>query len=136
MSDSLEDFLAHYGVPGMKWGVRKRHQYSVATKEGKARRDKIEAARGRINSGKNARILKEAKAQYKVDKLSEGKAQAKKTLNKAKLKNLKDIQLSNTAIDGKEFTTALLLDVASFGGVSVGNYAVNRSVKKLEKKTR
>ena len=30
MSDEVEDFLAHYGVKGMKWGVRKKyHEHKV-----------------------------------------------------------------------------------------------------------
>ncbi|ADD81020.1 gp022 [Rhodococcus phage ReqiPoco6] len=38
MDDSIDNFLAHYGVKGMKWGQRKKHKESK--KEYKARTKK------------------------------------------------------------------------------------------------
>lgn len=38
--EKVEDFLEHFGVKGMKWGVRKKRPHSPMTKEQKERRKK------------------------------------------------------------------------------------------------
>ena len=64
-----EDYLAHYGIPGMKWGVRRYQPYSV---------------RGRI-SGKSGREVGEAKKLSKEER----KARNKQMVDKALTQNIK-----------------------------------------------
>lgn len=56
MAEEVDDFLAHYGVPGMKWGKRKAVDSSSsapkAPSAGKQRDMDIKAARARLNEGK------------------------------------------------------------------------------------
>jgi hypothetical protein len=57
MSDTLEDVLAHYGVKGMKWGVRRSKRQldsdSPDAARAKATRAKIKTNRGRTDSLSN-----------------------------------------------------------------------------------
>lgn len=43
--DEKYDYLAHYGVKGMAWGVRKRQEERVKTAQNKAKRDRQERAK-------------------------------------------------------------------------------------------
>lgn len=59
MSDEVEDFLAHYGVKGMKWGVRNdRSSSALAGVPGstrrEARKDAAESARAKMFYGEGA----------------------------------------------------------------------------------
>ena len=49
-----QDKLEHYGIPGMKWGVRKYNEY-------KGRRDKARADRAAKKEAKIQSILKDAR---------------------------------------------------------------------------
>lgn len=112
MVDTTDDFLAHFGVKGMKWGVR--HDPNRAANRQTARIAKAsdraakvrqkEAARqaqakaevqraknhdatvlkARKNLPKSARDLRIAKADYRVNKQTMGRAAAKEILNKHK----------------------------------------------------
>lgn len=57
MAQSVEEFLEHAGVKGMKWGVRKAEDSGGASKKapsaGKQKDMDIKAARKRLNEGKN-----------------------------------------------------------------------------------
>lgn len=55
MSDDVEDFLAHYGVKGMKWGVRKDRPAGVSARTNReARKDAQEFARAKMFYGQGA----------------------------------------------------------------------------------
>ena len=72
MTKDVEDFLAHYGVKGMRWGVRR-----------KARKAHVQ--RGREAMPKAKAQLNDAKNSYEAAKrMKKGEAQAKLTLSKAK----------------------------------------------------
>lgn len=123
MSDNVGDFLAHHGIKGMHWGHHKpeasgggsgggsgakpmsRGERKVANLQNKAtkvankakesdQRDKhiIDA---RNNIGKTASELKVAKAQYKVEKYTKGKAAAKDALKKVKDKHMANVHDAN-----------------------------------------
>jgi len=134
MDTEVEDFLEHYGVKGMKWGVRKSRRYSPGSPGALSRERKITNARRRIEKGKNRERYQDAKTTYRHEKVTKGKAYAKNKFNKAKLKNLRDAQVANAAKDGKEFAKFLLVDIASGGAVTSANFGINAAAKYYEKK--
>ncbi|ADD81021.1 gp023 [Rhodococcus phage ReqiPoco6] len=55
MDEDVEDFLAHYGVKGMKWGQRKNNLAGVSVKTNRdARKDAQEFARAKMFYGTGA----------------------------------------------------------------------------------
>lgn len=129
-----DEFIEHYGVKGMKWGVRKSRRLPVGSKEARKRDASIDKARENIRTGKSAERLQRAKTAYRHDKVTLGKKEAKRQLNKAKLKNVQELQKSLTAKDGKEFTTMLIADLATGGNLTALNIGVNLSAKRLQRK--
>lgn len=134
MSDaSVEDFLEHFGVKGMKWGKRtggsdeggSGGSSGGADRKGLRLKDKetyqkdraqrssdIQAARDRFSSGEARKDYKEAKAQYKADRVVVGKREARKAFDKVKAKNQSDYELSQELKDGKEVAKLIVGTVA------------------------
>jgi hypothetical protein len=118
-----DDFLAHFGVKGMKWGkhtssgsvgpsrAQERVNKAQAKVEKVVAKQKAEAARdktildARKNLDKTGAQLKVAKAQYKVDKHTLGKTKAKEALNKVRDKHMDNVFNANLST-GKELTQA------------------------------
>lgn len=122
---SLEE-LAHHGVKGQKWGVRKAvasisrgHQLNKASRQHERQTENaaIDAARARESSGQNKATLQKAKAQYKSDKQRLGRHAAKVRLNKTRDKVALDRQTANSIKHGKEHVASIL---GLIGGVSLG----------------
>ena len=128
MTDNVDNFLAHYGVKGMKWGVTRSTYKGMSKSERKAQKTKnIEGARKRIGSGENrTKYLKAkanvsvAKAQLKkaeasrsseeiISKRKEGLEASKKVLRSVKDKNADDYRSAYSTKNGKELATSLLL---------------------------
>lgn len=69
MNDYMSNELYHYGVPGMKWGHRKKIEYSgegVASRQKKSKRQlELERSRG-INPGANKRTPSTSEAARKT----------------------------------------------------------------------
>lgn len=90
MSDNLDNFLAHYGVKGMKWGVTRgvvNPRMQRTSKENKVRTKRKDARRRRqVLSDKDLdslvnRLQKEKKLKELLDEdLSPGRTTAKKLL--------------------------------------------------------
>lgn len=142
MAETADEFLAHFGVVGMKWGKHKaqsssggdsggggaakpaRRELKALDKASKkadiAKRDaEIDKARENYNNNARKNYL-DAKAQYKIDKVTIGKREAAKAFNKVKDQNLADYHNSQLAKSGKETTTAVLVTVGAIvlGGVA------------------
>lgn len=118
--------LLHYGIKGMKWGVRKerdangetsrqrnRRLNKEFTKSEKAKRDaEIDAARERYSQNARKNYL-DAKAQYKLDKKTMGTRAARAKFDKVKQKNIDDYELATQAKSGRETTVAVLSTVGT-----------------------
>lgn len=122
--------LLHFGVKGMKWGVRKDQSTSggetprqknrrlnkeFAAKERAKRDTEIDAARARYNTSARKNYL-DAKAQYKQDKKTIGSRAARAKFNEVKRKNIQDYELAQQAKSGKETAYAVL---GLVGGVTL-----------------
>ena len=72
MTDNVDDFLAHYGVKGMRWGQRKASIPGVSAKTNReARKDANEFAKAKMFYGEGAgtrRKLIKAKVEAKAGK--------------------------------------------------------------------
>lgn len=64
----LRSELAHFGVKGMQWGVRRDRKSTPRQQRRTDRNDRIDTARGRVASGQSARERKEAKTEFKTRK--------------------------------------------------------------------
>lgn len=117
----LTEELAHFGIKGMRWGRHKTETPGAETnrqklkrldkesraRDSKARDAEIDAARKRYNTSARSNYLK-AKAQYKIDKNTIGKREARKKFDAVKMQNVADFELARQAKSGRETTVAVL----------------------------
>lgn len=93
MSNQVDDDLKHYGVPGMKWGIRKR---SAAEEKERAERFTAKKKR-RVISDKELndrieRLQKEAKLKELVEKdLSPGRKMARQIMSDSGEKVMRNV---------------------------------------------
>lgn len=100
--DDNTDYLIHYGVMGMKWGVRKRRESSD-------------------RSGSRRSISKKKNTKTSVSKSFEStKSKIKNRISKIDKKKVKEIAKSSAVVAGK------IAAVAALG--TVGGYAVSQLV--------
>lgn len=108
-----EDFLEHFGKKGMKWGVRNpenRALNKASRQKDKADyRAEIDTARDRVKSGAVKQELKDAKAQFQVDKKNLGSREARKILNDKRDSLYEEISTSNQVRDGKEAAASAVM---------------------------
>ena len=116
LSDEDRDFLQHYGVKGMKWGVRRsqaqldraagrsskksarkesRRKNKEQRKEQQAERSRsISKARKDLREGVPQQRVRDAKKKYKQDKQRIGRKEARKILNKERDRLISDLELA------------------------------------------
>ena len=81
MAESVEDFLAHHGVPGMKWGKHKAKKDQGGTgKNGKITSGDIHLARFKQQA--RLRKLQEAEGDFYVARTAKGQDKAEKIMRK------------------------------------------------------
>jgi hypothetical protein len=132
-----DEYLAHYGVPGMKWGHRKgarnvpmgpsrkhlrnlnkqaRAENKVANKQAANRLDKDIAAR-RAKLPEQKAQLKQARAKFNIEKKQIGRVAAYRALEKAEIKYDQQFAMASRKTQ-KEQTKDLVNGIA--GAVVVG----------------
>lgn len=125
-NEETEDFLEHFGVKGMHWGVRRssgepsagarNRQLNKASRaaDKATQKTEVHAARARAFGGENKAKMAAAKEQYKADKVRIGSREAKKAFNKVAESNLADLNKANEYADGKDFLKDLA--ISTVGG--------------------
>jgi len=116
MPESTDDFLAHYGVPGMKWGKRnaRDRDSGVGTgKNGKVTSGDIHLAR--YKQGLRLRKLQEAEGDFYVARTNKGKDKAEKIMRqheKAYFTN-PDAKMAAKSTRGEKIVTGIILSMAA-----------------------
>lgn len=123
--DSVGDFLAHFGVKGMKWGVRKNRSSRVTVDTGPGGRIKTRGGHDRppaADAVKAARLRQRAK-KSRVTSLSNDELQT--LLKRMNLeKQYKDLQGDNAFRKGTKFVREAL-GVGKLGKEAVDFVATN-----------
>lgn len=128
------EFLEHYGVKGMKWGVvkdkyqtyksdrrkriikelklndasRAKEKAAEAINPAKTHAQKVDLARYKVNSGSVRRDLKDARRQYRIDKEKIGSREAKRILNEKRAESYATISKAEEARDGYEVAERII----------------------------
>lgn len=126
MTAEIEDHLAHYGVPGMKWGKRK-----VA--ESKARNASIDGARAR-QAGRKAEV-RALTAKRITERSEKGKAKLDRAIadknfeidNNPDSKAAKQLKTGEKVMKGVKITALLGMSVVGLGtAASIINQELNK----------
>lgn len=114
-----ENYLAHYGVKGMKWGIRRyQNEDGTLTAEGKRRKRGMDVRNDRKQAVKNRRSLSDQELKSRVDRLRLEK----------QFKELSDEDLAPGRTAVKKFLTSTggkVLSSAAVGALAyAGHYAL------------
>lgn len=156
MSQEIEDFLAHYGVKGMKWGVRKDRDGIPRRTNREAKKDAEEFAQAKMFYGKGAgtrrKLIKNTVEAKKKRDSAYGKAFEKHLAEQDMAKRAAKARTERKRTDRKEKTkqragyvarsftgemgtqaafTAVALGGAAYLRTPKGQAAVKRSVSRV-----
>lgn len=124
IEEDVEDFLEHFGVKGMQWGVRKerRQRNRELNRASRARdiekRDKeITKARKRLADSAYAnRSGREAREEFRANRLALGSREARRIRREQAETYYRDYDTATQTLSGRETTTAV---IAGVGAVAV-----------------
>lgn len=141
--DLDEDLLIHFGVKGMRWGVRrdkatgprsaaqkiKDQRKAEKLKQRYARDDAIDAARARVASGAVRKEYKDARVEYKAQRKVVGRREARRVMKEKRRALNNEYQLSQELKSGRERTTYLLTvaGLSVLGGAAKGAVIYNQN---------
>lgn len=125
MSDPVDNFLAHYGIKGMKWGVRRRRSEGgeasgPSRKEQRSQRNR-EIMEARSRQAARQRKFQEAQAEFVVARTRKGEARAEKLMRemeKAYFTN-PDAQTAARMTTGEKWAAAI-----AFAGVGLSTISL------------
>jgi hypothetical protein len=103
MSTPAEEFLAHHGVVGMKWG---KHKAKSDSSSGGSRKERRQANDSKIHEARRAqsarlRKLQEAEGDFYVARTAKGQDKAEKIMRQRE----KDLFTNPDAATANKFTT-------------------------------
>ena len=101
--------LQHYGVKGMRWGVRKSEgSRSERKAKRKARNEEIKEARYQLIKGKHSKDISKAEIAYYEASGKSGEARAKRTLEKYAKENVRLQELAGQRTSGEKWTQGVI----------------------------
>lgn len=117
MAGELNDFLSHYGVKGMRWGVR-RSEAQLARARGRKEADKA-VKNKRKQTAKNRRLLSDSDLNKAIDRMQKEK----------RLKELTEEDLSPGRTEVKKILSKSGGKIAMVTATGLGTYAVKKAVE-------
>lgn len=128
MDNSVEDFLEHHGVPGMKWGNRRGAEAKPSTSV-KSRREAVKAMSDKELQDKLTRMRNENEY-MKLTK--NGREKTTEWITKAALGGAAAVVTATIAAAGKKYITSKLL---SEGAAAAGTKMAGKAAAKTAAKS-
>ncbi len=111
-------YLEHYGKKGMKWGQRRALNKESRAKYWDKQKKEVLEARGKVASGQVKQESKDAKAQYKKDKVMLGSREAKKILRQKRV-TLNETYAKSQQVTSRKGEAAVVAAMVGIGTLRI-----------------